>query len=88
MLFDAKHFYLKKKDKYKVQFTYLQYKITNIYQMFLIIILLTCCANSLVGARIRPIGPSPGASSFWSIICTRRGQRNAAVLPEPVRAIP
>ena len=47
-----------------------------------------CCANSLVGARIRPIGPSPGSSSFWSIMCTRRGQINAAVFPLPVLAMP
>lgn len=52
------------------------------------LVVITCWASSLVGARIRPIGPSSGRSSFWSIICTSSGQRNAAVLPEPVRAIP
>jgi len=35
-----------------------------------------------------PMGPSPSFSSGWSMVCTNKGQRKAAVLPEPVLAIP
>lgn len=48
----------------------------------------TCCESSRVGAHIRPIGPSPGFWSLWSIIWSIRGHRKAAVLPLPVLAIP
>ena len=47
-----------------------------------------CSASSLVGARMSPTGPSPGASSGWSMMCRSKGHRNAAVFPLPVLAIP
>lgn len=50
--------------------------------------LFTCCDNSLVGASIKPIGPSPSFNSGWSIMCTNIGHMNANVLPLPVLAIP
>lgn len=34
------------------------------------------------------MGPSPGSSSFWSMMCTSMGQMKAAVLPLPVLAMP
>ena len=49
---------------------------------------LTCWQSSLVGAQMSPMGPSSSFSSGWSMAWTKRGQRKAAVFPEPVLAIP
>lgn len=50
--------------------------------------ILTCWHSSLVGHTMTAMGPSPGSSSFWSMMWTSIGQMNAAVLPLPVLAIP
>ena len=47
-----------------------------------------CCASSLVGAKTRPIGPSPGLIEGWFKQCCTMGMLNDAVLPEPVSAHP
>ena len=45
-------------------------------------------ASSLVGAKIKLIGPSFSYSTLWSRIWRNIGSKYARVLPEPVSAIP
>lgn len=39
--------------------------------------LLICCTSSLVGAMMRPMGPSPWARGRWSLACLRGGDHGA-----------
>mmetsp|Transcript_3782 Transcript_3782/g.8296 ORF Transcript_3782/g.8296 Transcript_3782/m.8296 type:complete len:249 (-) Transcript_3782:402-1148(-) len=47
-----------------------------------------CWHSSRVGASTTPMGPSFSSSSGWSRMCASIGRRNAAVLPDPVLAMP
>eukprot|EP00967_Tisochrysis_lutea_P023785 scaffold27299_cov19-Tisochrysis_lutea.AAC.1 len=48
----------------------------------------TCWASSRVGARTRPMGPSPGRSGGWARQWLIMGMAKDAVLPLPVSAHP
>lgn len=45
-------------------------------------------ANSLVGDNTKTIGPSPFLTKDYAFICTIPGNKNAAVFPDPVYAMP